>query len=188
MSNIIPLPKSYNVRISHQRRRFKPACPVVDLAQRRLTTVPAETAYEMYLRANRIDDDQPAKAIPIYEAAIALDGRLSIAITNLGNCYFRLHQSDKAEVMWRKTLDLDPNQPEALYNLGYLALERGLPTESIPLFRRSLTADPKFADAWFNYALALEQTGKPARLEWQRYLSLAPSDCRWVEIAKRHLA
>jgi tetratricopeptide (TPR) repeat protein len=188
MADIIPLPKSFNVRISHQRRRFKPACPVVDLAQRRLTTVPAETAYEMYLRASRIDDDEPAKAIPIYEQAIALDGRLSIAVTNLGNCHWKLHDYIKAEEMFSKALTIDPNQPEALYNLGYLTLERGQPAESIPLFRQAIAADPRFADAWFNLAMALKQTGKPARLEWQRYISLAPSDCRWVEIAKRHLA
>ncbi len=187
MADIISLPKSYNVRISYQRRARKQACQVISLASRKPVTQADETAYQMYCRANAIDDADPAKAIPIYEQAIALDGRLSIAITNLGNCYFRLHQADKAEAMYQRAIDLDPNQPEALYNLGYLALERGLAAESLPLFRRSLAADPRFADAWFNLAMALEQCGKPAKLEWQRYLSLEPNS-GWSEIARRHLA
>jgi tetratricopeptide (TPR) repeat protein len=185
MSNIIPLPKSYNVRISHQRRRFKPACQVISLAAQR----PTETAYELYCRAERIDETDPAKAVPIYEQAIALDPNMAIAITNLGNCHFRLRSADKAEEHYHRVLAIDPNQPEALYNLGYLTLERGLAAESLPLFRRALAADPRFADAWFNYAMALEQCGKPAKLEWQRYLSVASAnDAHWVEIARRHLA
>lgn len=182
MADIIPLPKSYDVRISHQRRRFKSACPVIPFAHKPTS----ETAYEMYCRAERIDETEPAKAIPIYEQAIKLDPRLSIAYTNLGNCHFRLHSAALAEEWYRKALALDANQPEALYNLGYLTLERGQAPESIPLFRHALAADPKFADAWFNLAMALEQCGKPAKLEWQRYLSLEPAGS-WSEIARRHL-
>lgn len=187
MSNIIPLPKSQNIRISHQRRRFKPACEVIQFKPAPAID-PEMSAYQLYCQANAIDDNEPAKALPIYERAIELDGRLTIAITNLGNCHFRLHRSEKAEDLYRQALDLDPDQPEALYNLGYLILERGSAEESIGWFRRALSADPKFADAWFNLAMALEQAGKPAKLEWQRYLSLEPNNRQWSEIARRHLA
>src|SRR5687767_7346104 len=100
MADIIPLPKSYNVRISYQRRARKQACPVIPLAPKPTS----ETAYELYCRASAIDETEPAKAIPIYEQAIKLDPRLSIAYTNLGNCHFRLYRAEKAEDLYRQAL------------------------------------------------------------------------------------
>lgn len=123
----------------------------------------------------------------MYEQAISLDPRLSIAYTNMGNIHFRRRDIDKAAHYYQRALSLDSNQPEALYNLGYLELENGFPMAAIPLFRRSLAADPRFADAWFNLAMALEQIGAPATLQWQRYLSLEPNNSQWSEIARRHL-
>ncbi len=184
---IINFPVSYDVRISHQRRWRKQSCEVIAL-QAKAKPVPAsETAMQMYYRASAIDESEPLKAIEIYQAAAKMDPKLTIAYTNEGNCHFRLHNPTEAQRLYELALSMNPNQPEALYNLGYLILERGDASASIPLFKRAVAADSRFADAWFNLAMALEQTGKTAALEWQRYLSLEPKG-KWAEIARRHVA
>jgi tetratricopeptide (TPR) repeat protein len=183
---VIKFPVRYDVRISHQRRRFRSSCTVIQMPSKPAPTG-ARTAYDLYCQASEIDETEPDRAISMYQKATALDPSLAIAYTNEGNCHFRLHNPTEAERLYRKALELDANQPEALYNLGYLTLERGQSDDAIPLLRAAVTADRRFADAWFNLAMALEQSGKPAQLEWQRYISLEPKG-HWTEIARRHLA
>jgi tetratricopeptide (TPR) repeat protein len=183
---VIKFPVRYDMRISHQRRRFKTACTVVQMPSKPAPTG-ASGAYDLYLQASAIDDTEIDRAMVMYRQAIEMDPRLSIAYTNLGNLYFRKHDATEAERLYNQALSIDTNQPEALYNLGYLMLERGDAGAAIPLLRAAVTADRRFADAWFNLAMALEQTGKPAPLEWQRYISLEPKG-EWTEIARRHLA
>lgn len=191
-ASLYKFPARYDIRISHQRRRFRAACPLIDLAQRRNTKPanPASEAYRLYCEASTIDEDPTNldRALSLYTRALQLDPSLSIAHTNIGNIHFRRHNNAAARVAYETALSLDPTQPEALYNLGYIELESGNVSESILLFRRALQADPRFADAWFNLAMALEQAGKPAQLEWQRYLSLEPNHPTWSEIARRHMA
>ncbi|HVU06018.1 MAG TPA: tetratricopeptide repeat protein [Polyangiaceae bacterium] len=151
----------------------------------------ARTAYELYLHASQLDEDQDtiSEAEALYAQAIELDPWLSIAYTNLGNIRFRRHDVTEAEALYRKALAIDPRQPEAQYNLGYVMLERGEASHAIPLFRGAIESDPKFSDAYFNLAMAYEQLGDPgkARPYWKSYVELEPEGT-WTEIAKRHLS
>lgn len=150
----------------------------------------ARTAYELYLRASELDEDQATMddAEELYRRAVELDPWLAIAYTNLGNVRFRRHDTEGAETYYRKALAIDEQQPEAQYNLGYVMLEKGRPQESIALFQGAIAADPKFADAYFNLAMAYEQLGDTAsaRPYWQSYIELEPKGT-WTEIARRHL-
>lgn len=150
----------------------------------------AKSAYDLYLKASRLDEDPATmeEAIELYERAIVLDPWLAIAYTNLGNISFRRHHVEDAEAFYEKALKVDPQQPEAQYNLGYLMLERGEPEASVQHFLGALAADPQFADAYFNLAMAYEQAGKPdlARPLWESYIILEPQGT-WTEIARRHL-
>jgi tetratricopeptide (TPR) repeat protein len=151
----------------------------------------ARTAYELYLHASQLDEDQGtmAEAEALYAQAIELDPWLSIAYTNLGNIRFRRHDVTEAEALYRKALSIDPKQPEAQYNLGYVMLERGESNLAVPLFRGAIESDPKFSDAYFNLAMAYEQLGEPskARPYWKSYVELEPEGT-WTEIARRHLS
>lgn len=151
----------------------------------------ARTAYELYLRASRLDEDMATmdEAEQLYRQAIELDPWLTIAHTNLGNICFRRQDPEGAEAHYRRALEIDHRQPEAQYNLGYVTLERGRARESIPLFLGAIESDPKFADAYFNLAMAYEQLGQvdQARPYWKSYVDLEPHGT-WTEIAKRHLS
>jgi tetratricopeptide (TPR) repeat protein len=150
----------------------------------------ARTAYELYLKASRLDEDPAtmAEAESLYRRALDLDPWLTIAYTNLGNIRFRLQDIEGAEAYYRRALEIDGRQPEAQYNLGYLMLDRGDPQTAIPLFLGAIAADPRFADAYFNLAMAYEQVGEAAqaRPHWQTYIGLEPQGT-WTEIARRHL-
>jgi tetratricopeptide (TPR) repeat protein len=150
----------------------------------------ARSAYELYLRASRLDEDPSTmqQAEDLYRSALELDPWLTIAYTNLGNVRFRMQDIEGAEMFYRKAIEIDARQPEAQYNLGYLMLDRGDPQSAIPLFIGALAADPRFADAYFNLAMAYEQVGdaEKARPNWKTYINLEPEGT-WTEIARRHL-
>jgi len=207
MSNLIPLPRHYGPKPRPKRGRppkNQPRATVHYLQPSRVSKLaeriavqsasdPKATAYSLYCDASKLDETDPASAIPLYEQSINLDPRLSIAYVNLGNCYFRRHDHVKAQSLYEQALAIDPSNPEGLYNLGYLYLERGGPDnleKALHYLSASLQADPSFPDAHFNYAMALEQAGNILRAQyhWRRYVKLAPGDSNWVEIARRHLA
>ncbi len=150
----------------------------------------ARTAYDLYVKASRLDEDPATldEAERLYQRALELDPWLAIAYTNLGNIRFRRGDEAAAEELYQKALTLDARQPEAQYNLGYVMLERGRPEEAIGFFKGAIASDPQFADAYFNLAMAYEQAGDPAKARpcWRRYLEIEPSGT-WAEIAKKHL-
>src|SRR5690606_36751222 len=148
------------------------------------------TAYELYLRASELDEDQATMedAEELYRRAVELDPWLAIAYTNLGDVRFRRHDTEGAETYYRKALAIDEQQPEAQYNLGYVMLEQGRPQGSIDLFQGAISADPKFGDASFYLAIAYEQLGDTASAHpyGRSYIELEPEGT-WTEIARRHL-
>jgi tetratricopeptide (TPR) repeat protein len=148
------------------------------------------TAYDLYLRASRLDEhpDTLVEAEALYRKAIELDPSLAIAHTNLGNLRFRQGDETGAEALYRVAVKLDERQAEANYNLGYLMLERNQIDDAIFFLERATTFDPQFADAHFNLAMAYESAsmGPKAQAHWRRYLDLDPKGA-FSEIAERHL-
>ncbi|MBN1652387.1 MAG: tetratricopeptide repeat protein [Deltaproteobacteria bacterium] len=163
---------------------------VVRVLSRDRFTSNYRTAYEWYLQACRLDEDERtyAEAEKAYRKAIRLDPSFANAFTNYGNLLFRKSEMKKAEAMYEKALRVDPKQPEALYNLGFLRYDQGDLQGAIVNFKRALNSDPSFADAHFNLAMVLEEIGRydEARPHWETYLAL-DSDTSWAEIARRHL-
>jgi tetratricopeptide (TPR) repeat protein len=165
------------------------ACAVGLEASTHKTT--AEAAYELYVRADKIDDDPAcyAEAEALYRRAVELDPTLAVAYTNLGNVRFRRGDQGEAADLYRRALEVDDRQAEAHYNLGYLSLNDGDPWRSILCFRRAIEAEPCFADAHVHLAVAFERRGehRKARTHWKRYLDIEPTGT-WAAAAKRRLA
>lgn len=163
---------------------------VVRLLRPRVGKERARAAYELYLRANELDEAAGTldEAEALYRRAVEIDPYLAIAYTNLGNICFRRNDEEQAEALYRKALEMDESQPEAQYNLGYLMLENGRSGEAVDYFKGAIRSDPRFADAYFNLAMAYEQIGDPEKAQpcWRRYLEIEPSGT-WAEIARKHL-
>ena len=64
--------------------------------------------------------DYSRAAVQLEEAERLVPGK-SEALTNLGNCYFALGQTDAARESWTRAVAADPGQALANYTLGLLA-------------------------------------------------------------------
>jgi len=140
-----------------------------------------------------VDEVDNAAGIALYEQAIALDPKLALAHTNLGNCHFRLGRSDLAARCFEKAIETDPTQPEAHHNLGYIKLLAHDLTGALPLLEKAVKLDPVFADGWYNLGMAHEERlgtrrSPVVRVCFQRYLKFASPDDSYQEQARRRLA
>ena len=78
---------------------------------------------------------------------------------------FAHHQSGRlrrAEALYRKALQKDPDDANALHLLGVVAYQCGEAGTALLLIERALPALPKLPDVHLNYGNALRETGKLA--------------------------
>lgn len=75
-----------------------------------------------------------------------------------------LHQAGRrvaAEGLYRRILDINPDEPDALNLLGLILQDRGELIPSIDLITRALSIDPDFPEALVNLARAQRAAGQP---------------------------
>src|SRR5258705_13877997 len=77
-----------------------------------------------YLRAGWFD-----RAEPLFRSALARHGERPDILHFLAVCLSQRGALGDAEVMWRKALAKDPNEPMLSYNLGLGARRQGPPAE-----------------------------------------------------------
>jgi tetratricopeptide (TPR) repeat protein len=65
-----------------------------------------------------------------------------------------------AESLYRRVMNLDPDDPVAGLNLGNLLRAQNRTVEAEAAYRRAAKADPKFAPAWHNLADLLDESGR----------------------------
>jgi GWxTD domain-containing protein len=70
--------------------------------------------YEVYLIAGRAarESRQFARALEIYDIAVAHYGANTILLNFVGDSYFGLGRFEEARAVWERSLSADPNQPE----------------------------------------------------------------------------
>jgi tetratricopeptide (TPR) repeat protein len=100
------------------------------------------------------------EAIACYRKATALDPKLAVAHTNLGNVLAGKGQVDEAIACFRKALSLDPKDAIAHYSLGNALAGKGQVEEAIACYQRAIALDPKFAEAHCNLASGLHRQGR----------------------------
>jgi len=67
-----------------------------------------------------------------------------------------------AEILYRRVMKLDPNDPAAGLNLGNLLRDARRSVEAEAAYRWAVKADPKFAPAWHNLGDLLDERGRLA--------------------------
>jgi tetratricopeptide (TPR) repeat protein len=158
------------------------AAPVEPIAAKNLT------AYDWFAEGMRAEQD-PAHdpgAEACYRKALALDGGLAAAHTNLGHLAHGRGDVAAARAEFEAALALDPEQPEARFNLANLILEAGDLELAVAELRRVLQTAPDFADAHYNLAVALGRLGgrAQARAHLERYIGLDSSATPWAVEAR----
>lgn len=95
----------------------------------------------------------------------------------------RLHRSGelaRADSIYQKILEADPNHAEALYFRGLLYCDAHREAESIQFFKRAIVSDPKLLNAYLKLTDSLKSMGlfDDAVENGRRALELAPDDPR----------
>lgn len=85
-----------------------------------------------------------------WESTVAADSRSVIGHMNLGSAYHTEGQLERAEMEFRKALELSPNQAMGYSNLADIAIQRNRLEEAMHYVRKALAADPLYADAHYN--------------------------------------
>src|SRR6266852_1333251 len=110
--------------------------------------------------ANEAIEGRLEEAVSLYERAIAADGRLTRAYTDLISLYGRLGRNSQAEEAYRQAIALDPNETDAYYNFGVFCFERQRRTEAKTAFDSAVRLQPHHAEALNNLGAIFEQQGK----------------------------
>jgi GWxTD domain-containing protein len=83
---------------------------------------PKAPAYEVFSLVGRAYKNlgELSKAIEVFNEAISRYG-LNITLLNvMGECYFRLGNTEEAQAAWEKSLEINPNQPQIRKNVESL--------------------------------------------------------------------
>jgi tetratricopeptide (TPR) repeat protein len=101
-------------------------------------------------------------------------------------------QGELAEAagLFRRALELRPNDPETWNSLGVVLVSQGEIAHGIDAFTRALRADPDHASAHRNLAIALDRQGRSAAAvsHYQAFLRLATADTPGRPDVERRLA
>ncbi|MBV8391581.1 MAG: tetratricopeptide repeat protein [Alphaproteobacteria bacterium] len=110
------------------------------------------------VQAHRVGDLK--EAIARYEQALAIDPRISEALSNLGLALKSAGRLEDAIGRYQQALDLKPNSPEILSNLGIAFREQGRAADAVACYRKALALKPDYPSALSNLGNALKDLGE----------------------------
>jgi tetratricopeptide (TPR) repeat protein len=105
----------------------------------------------------------PDRAVPYYEKAIARDGGLLAALSNLAEIRRRQKRYAEAEKLLERALKRQPNYTDALYNLARTRDDMGRTSEAFEGYLKVLQLNPTYAEAYSNAGLVLMEVGNIER-------------------------
>jgi tetratricopeptide (TPR) repeat protein len=126
------------------------------------------------VRVSTIDAPAPQASDGHKRATRQRAGRLRTV--RAGFAHHQEGQLRRAEALYRKALNKDPDDANALHLLGVLAYQRGAAALSLRLIERALPALPDIPDVQLNHGNALRELGRleEAIASYRRALALNP--------------
>jgi Flp pilus assembly protein TadD len=114
---------------------------------------------------NLYNSGQYAEAAKAFEEVVAKETTQAAVWANLGNCYSRLNQNDKALEAYEKALGLEPENPQYVQNKGSILAAMGRTEEARELYEKaasmSATLDPgEAAVSYYNMGVTYINSGK----------------------------
>jgi tetratricopeptide (TPR) repeat protein len=149
---------------------------------------PVSDSDRLFFQALELQEEgEWARAALLYENLLQISGETADILVNLGACYYHQSASARAEDVFRRALQQDPNHVEANFNLANLLTARGELEKAVGFYSNALAADPEFTAAHFNLARVLDKLDrkKAALACWQAYLKLEPDSIFAPEIRRR---
>ena len=96
-----------------------------------------------------------------YQHALIREPRLTSARANLADLYRSMQRDDKAEVLLRDGLELEPNDATLHHALGLLLVRSGKHEEALAELRQAAVLQPDNSRYVYVYAVALNSLGQP---------------------------
>lgn len=119
------------------------------------------------------------EALEIFFEYLELEGGdSSIAFCCIGECYEKLGDFENAAEYYRKTLEVEPENPDALYGIAVVELENDNIDESYKYATRAIELDPNIPEYWFGLGKLSMRLDKmqDAKNAFERAISLDPLD------------
>jgi len=88
-------------------------------------------------------------ALQLADRALILDENDNFTYGLLGWIYMLRRSFDKAELLYRRSMELNSNQPDLMTGLGFLYGYMGRPDEGLALYQQSKEIDPYFEPSWY---------------------------------------
>jgi protein O-mannosyl-transferase len=118
-------------------------------------------------------------ALPHYRAAFGSPGASSEAIyQRMGTALLRLNRLAEAEVMFRRTIELNAADIAAGTGLGDTLAAEGKPADALAVYENVLKTDANAAAAWRGSGMMLIALNRPGEAveRLQHYVELTPGD------------
>jgi protein O-mannosyl-transferase len=108
----------------------------------------------------RLQLDVWSSSRTLFEQALIVNPRNSLAHLNAGQAALEANETDVAESHFQAALLIQPDYGLAHYNLGVIAYERGQFDQAFQQFQSAVQCDPRHADAWVRLGAMFAQAGR----------------------------
>ncbi len=105
-----------------------------------------------------------ADCIPWFEKAVKIDPEFVFAWDNLGICYRRINNFEKAEAAYKTSLSIEPSGKTALQNLPIVYLKQNKNTEAISAYTDILKHYPGDPEVYYGIAIVYFENKKDMEL------------------------
>ena len=123
-----------------------------------------------------LNADEPARAVEILEALVAVDAPWADDVNRLGAAYSALGRSGDARAQFQRALKVGPTA-EIWKNLGVIEVQAGDLDAAVRAFREATRADPAYVPAWRLLGAALRPADAAGAIAaWRHAVDLAPDD------------
>jgi protein O-GlcNAc transferase len=112
------------------------------------------------LGALKLQQDQPAEAIGLIEAALDVDRSSASTHSNHGLALAALRRPEEALASYAQALSIDPGNADALANRGDALCDLGRREDALENYDRALAINPRLVGAHINRGLALRELGR----------------------------
>ena len=108
-----------------------------------------------------------ADALVAYRDILSVEDTSAYILCNIGECYERLGELEKAEEYYKESLDIDSEFTDAFVGLGVLADIQSQPVVAVRYFEHAVNLDEEHQDIRLLLAAALLKLNKPQEAETQ---------------------
>ena len=133
-----------------------------------------------------VHNNQPDKALPHFQKALAIKKNDLDALFGLGTVMIKKKQPNRAIIYFRQAIRVSPNYHKSHYNMGIAQEEAGQIGKATLSYRRAIQINPYYSEAYNNLGILYGKTGRLQQAidQFRKALALNPED----QFAKQNLS